>query len=80
MVKLQFTGWRHVIDSGVYIINNKFYIGSSKNLNLRWKKHRGELRSDNHGNVRLQKAWFSYGEDAFKFEALEMVDSSNSLE
>lgn len=61
--------------SGVYIIFNfadgKYYVGSSKNAEKRWKKHLVLLRKSNHGNVLLQRAWDKYNEDSFSFIYLE---------
>ena len=71
-------------DSGIYIIRNldngKFYIGSSKNVTLRWRKHRSELRGGCHGNSMLQRAWTKHGEDSFSFEMLESVGLELLLE
>ena len=71
-------------DSGIYIIRNlnngKFYIGSSKNTTLRWRKHRSELRGGCHGNSMLQRAWTKHGEDGFVFEMLEAVGPELLLE
>jgi group I intron endonuclease len=57
--------------SGIYAIycvgNNKFYIGSSKNIYRRWVVHREKLRLKRHSNIYLQNAWDKYGEDFFLF-------------
>ena len=66
--------------SGIYkivnIVNNKLYIGSSKNINDRWIKHKRQLRSNTHHNIHLQRSWNKYGSDNFKFEIVENVDES----
>jgi group I intron endonuclease len=71
---------------GIYAIvnqvNGKMYIGSSKNLERRHYEHLKLLRRNRHGlryrngQLRgqldhLQKAFSSYGEQAFKWEVLE---------
>lgn len=63
------------INSGIYcienIINNKKYIGQSKNINERYKKHIYELNNNRHFNDYLQKAWNKYGEESFKMYVIE---------
>ncbi len=67
--------------SGIYLIrntvNNKIYIGQSKNIKWRWMKHRCELRGNRHANVHLQNAWNKYGEKAFVFEVVEEYAPKN---
>lgn len=48
-------------------INNKIYIGSSNNIKLRWRGHKYLLRKGTHPNIKLQRSWNKYGEDAFEF-------------
>lgn len=61
--------------SGIYKITNlnngKIYIGSSKDIKQRFRKHLSELRSGKHSNYHLQAAWDKYGEDNFVFEIIE---------
>lgn len=60
---------------GIYKItnttNNKFYIGSSKQLNKRIIDHFSRLRNNTHKNKFLQRAFNKYGESSFKIEILE---------
>ena len=49
-------------------INNKFYIGSSKNITKRFKEHKWRLKNNKHPNNKLQNSWNKYGEENFKFE------------
>jgi len=69
--------------SGIYKIinltNNKFYIGSSRNIRQRWSKHRSLLRKGVHENKHLQNAWILYGEQNFEFVILEEVDEKMLL-
>jgi len=61
--------------TGIYrirnIINGHTYIGSAKNINRRWQRHRSALIHDRHENIHLQRAWNKYGKDMFIFEILE---------
>lgn len=70
--------------TGVYkilnVINDKFYIGSSVNVEGRWKAHINELNNGIHNNKHLQNAWNKYGQDNFKFELLEEVSKEHLRE
>ncbi len=63
--------------SGIYAITNTItgeqYIGASGDIDLRWRTHRGILRSRTwtHTSARFQASWDQYGEDAFRLEVLE---------
>ena len=63
------------IVSGIYcienILDNKKYIGQSKDVKNRWRKHIGELNNNKHCNSYLQNAWNKYGEMNFHFYVLE---------
>lgn len=63
--------------SGIYVIRckstGKVYVGSSKNIKLRWRQHRQQLKAGTHHSIKLQRAWDKYGEDAFEFEIVEEV-------
>lgn len=71
------------MNRGIYKITNlitkKFYIGSAKNIDKRWKRHIYELINNKHNNIYLQNAWNKYGEEAFKFEILELVKDAKML-
>lgn len=66
---------------GVYkitnLINSKFYIGSSVNIEQRWFKHKALLRHNKHENPKLQNAWNKYSEENFLFEVLEECEIDN---
>jgi group I intron endonuclease len=61
--------------SGIYRIRcnrtGKFYVGSSKQIYVRWYEHRRSLRRGASGCVRLQRAWNKHGEECFQFSILE---------
>ena len=69
--------------SGIYKIvnskNGKFYIGSTKNISVRWNEHKSDLRRGNHPNPKLQHAWDFYGESSFFFEIVELTKSKPKL-
>lgn len=60
---------------GVYkilnTINGKFYIGSSKDIESRWRQHKDALNQEKHGNPHLQCAWNKYKPHSFVFEIIE---------
>lgn len=62
---------------GVYQIKNKVdgkvYVGSSVNIERRWKSHISELNKGCHNNAHLQNAWNKYGENVFEFSILELT-------
>lgn len=68
---------------GVYkilcLINNKFYIGGSKDIEYRLKCHRRNLNHSKHINPYLQYAWNKYGEDNFTFAIVEYVENKEIL-
>lgn len=69
-------------NSGVYAITNTInghrYIGSSTNISKRWVEHKRMLRANKHHSVYLQRAWNKYGESAFLFELLRVVNGRDN--
>jgi group I intron endonuclease len=69
---------------GIYkirnIINDKFYIGSAKDIKRRWRRHKCGLRGNKHENLVLQRAWNKYGEENFVFEIVEICEMKELLE
>lgn len=63
--------------SGIYAIyclgNRKRYIGLSNDIESRWKVHKRLLRTNRHGNMRLQSSWNKYSSKVFKFTVLQEV-------
>lgn len=68
---------------GVYGIVNtvtgRMYIGSSKDIYTRLRKHRARLRIGKHHTPHLQYAWNKYGEDVFQFTTIRELLSENDL-
>lgn len=69
--------------SGIYqiknLVNNKIYIGSSKNFFYRKNEHMRDLKLNRHHNVRLQRSFNKYGKSNFIFEVIEFVSDINNL-
>jgi len=65
---------------GIYIIQNmdngKVYVGSTVNLRKRWIKHKFHLNRGDHHSLHLQRAWDKYGESAFVFKPLAVLEVS----
>jgi group I intron endonuclease len=63
--------------SGIYKIenkvNNRFYIGSSVNIENRWGEHISQLRKNKHANYHLQKDWNQFGEKCFIFSVMKKI-------
>ena len=72
-----------IIKSGIYkitcIINNRVYIGSSKDISRRIGEHKSELRLNKHHNRLLQEDYNLYGMDNFKFETVCLCDMQDLL-
>ena len=70
--------------SGIYKIvnkvNGKYYVGSSKNINYRWRRHKWELRLNKHTNDYLQRSWNKYSENNFEFQIVELASENQLLE
>ena len=68
---------------GVYkilnTVNGKFYIGSSVDIEKRFKQHRTDLNKGIHNNTYLQNAWNKYGANNFEFIVVECVDDIKIL-
>jgi hypothetical protein len=69
---------------GIYCIkntiNNKCYIGQSKNIYVRFQNHKHCLRKNKQSNPYLQEDFNKYGEESFLFEILEFCNIENLLE
>ena len=62
--------------TGIYKITNtktnKFYIGSSINIENRWRQHKYSLRNNKSSNKYFQNSWNLHGEIYFLFEIIEI--------
>ncbi|RPH25970.1 MAG: hypothetical protein EHM93_19770 [Bacteroidales bacterium] len=69
--------------SGVYIITNikngKRYVGSSRNIYHRLRRHLSNLRKNIHGNPKLQEDFNIYGEDIFISSIVTSTPSAELL-
>jgi len=70
------------MSTGIYcirnVLNDKRYIGSSKNIETRWRVHKSRLRHNKHHSSHLQK---SYNLDnQFSYEILEYIADLSQLE
>jgi group I intron endonuclease len=68
-----------VIYKIINLMNAKFYIGSTVKIKERFRAHRGKLRTGTHHCPHLQNAWNKYGEDAFVFKVIAVVDNPLEL-
>jgi group I intron endonuclease len=70
--------------TGIYRItclaNSKIYIGSSFDIDKRWKVHKNQLNKNKHINIFLQNSYNKYGSENFKFEILEECEKENLLQ
>lgn len=68
---------------GIYqiknLVNGKFYIGSSKDINKRFSQHKNMLNKNSHHSIALQRAWNKYGAINFDFLILEIVTDIDTL-
>lgn len=61
-------------------INNKVYIGQTKNTKNRWQQHKSTLKHNRHENPYLQNSWNKYGEENFQFEIIVFTENYNEEE
>jgi len=60
-------------------MNNKVYIGSTRNFSKRWGTHIADLRRNRHHSPNLQESYNKYGENNFNFNIIEYVEDFNDL-
>lgn len=70
-----------LFNCGIYAITNtitnKRYVGSSKNIARRFKRHKAYLNKGKHHNQYLQRSYDVHGERAFTFDLLEECSVEN---
>lgn len=68
---------------GIYKImcaeSEKFYIGSSENIEGRWIQHKSRLKHNRHENIYMQRTYNKYGPDCFEYSIVEIVDEMINL-
>lgn len=68
---------------GIYEIRNslngKVYVGSSNDIEGRWRTHKWALKNNRHHSKHLQRAYVKYGLDIFNFEVVETVNDESEL-
>ncbi len=55
-------------------LNGKIFIGSSSNLPAILNRYKSELKIGSCRNKALQKEWKEFGEEAFEFTELELLE------
>lgn len=75
---------KHCKKSGIYcilnLLNQKKYIGSSKNIYDRLVNHKMMLKNNNHHNNYLQNSWNKYKSNNFIYIILEECDINKLIE
>lgn len=65
--------------AGIYkIINridNRYYLGSSKNIERRWIRHKYDLKRQKHNNIFLQRAYNKHGADSFYLDIIHICEN-----
>lgn len=61
-------------------INGKIYIGSTVNIEARWRRHKHDLNKNQHHNILLQRAWAKYWSVSFEFIILKICEREKLLE
>lgn len=68
---------------GIYyikcIVNKKVYIGSSENIEGRFKQHLAKLNNNKHHNSYLQNSYNKYGEESFKLGVITICKPEELL-
>jgi group I intron endonuclease len=63
----------------VNLANRKRYVGSSFDIDSRWRSHKSALNRGRHRNSHLQRAWSKYGRDAFVFSVIKLTSREDKL-
>lgn len=61
------------------VVNGMRYVGSSSKIGGRLDTHKYQLRHNMHGNKLLQYAWNKYGESAFTFKVMVLLEESEKI-
>lgn len=72
------------MSQGIYeivnVIDGKRYVGSSTNIDRRWRCHKKDLRNSRHHSAYLQRAWVKHGESVFSFCVIENCEKASLIE
>ena len=63
----------------VHVASGRMYVGQTIRFRGRFNSHRVQANAGKHCNPHLQRAWTKYGEAAFRFDVLEVVDDPEQL-
>ena len=70
--------------TGIYkiknLINNKVYIGSSVDIDKRWKLHKDSLIQNKHHSILLQRSFNKHGKDNFIYDIIEECEKEILIE
>ena len=70
--------------TGIYKIQSKttgkLYIGSSIDIEQRWRQHLSSLRSSTHGNYKLQGLYIEHGEKDLGFSIIELCTAEERFQ
>lgn len=58
----------------VNTLNGKFYLGSSKNIEKRFKKHLKDASKQRHNSIHFQRAYGKYGSNVFILEIIKILN------
>jgi len=75
---------KHKEKCGIYcirnIVNNKVYIGKSKNIHYRIIQHKSQLKKKHKDeNPHLINSWHKYGENNFEYFVLEFLEQNEDI-
>jgi group I intron endonuclease len=71
---LECVGRGNVVYLITCLVSGEQYIGESSNFSTRMQKHEGDLKGSRHHSRLMQRAFNSYGSEAFVVEILENCD------
>ena len=54
-------------------VDGKFYLGTTCDIDRRWKEHKRSLSQGTHHSIYLQRAWNKYGQDSFQFKVIKKI-------
>jgi group I intron endonuclease len=57
------------------ILNDKFYVGRTNDINRRWKTHLELLNKGSHHSSHFQNAWNKYDKSVWSFEIYKEIDT-----